>query len=159
MTNRTTRPDTIAPCGHPRDSLSLWLDGEAGMVLRLRLRWRLARCGACRAALAELAAADRLVAGVEMTVDPGAEARLLDRARALAPPSPVASPVRRRRWLSVGVPLAASAAVVAVVGMRVFAPPPETAFYEELPLFEEMELIAELDLVQHLDEIEEVRLD
>jgi len=159
MIDRTTRPDTAAPCGHPREPLSLLLDGEAGVLLRLRLRWRLARCGACRAALAELAAADRLVAGVEMAVDPEAEARLLDRARALAPEAPPVPRRQRRRWLPVAVPLAVSAAVVALVGLRFVAPPPETALYDELPLFEEMDLIAQLDLVRHLDEIEEVRLD
>jgi len=158
MTDRTTRPDTAAPCGHPRELLSLLLDGEAGILLRLRLRRRLARCGGCRAALAELAAADRLVAGVEMEVDPQAETRLLARARVLAPAAAV--PRRRRRWwLPVAVPLAASVAVVAVVGVHLLTPPPETALYDELPLFEEMELIAQLDLVRHLDEIEEVRLD
>jgi len=150
----------VAPCGHPREPLSLLLDGEAGLLLRLGLRWRLGRCRVCRGALAELAAADRLVAGVVMEVDPEAEGRLLDRARALAPEATAAP--RRRRWLPVAVPLVASAAVaavVAVVGVRLLAPPPETALYEELPLFEEMELIAELDLVQHLDQIEEVQLD
>ncbi len=156
MIDRTTRLDTVAPCGHPREHLSLWLDGEAGPLLRLHLRRRLARCGGCRAALAELAAADSMVSGVEMVVDPHAEARLLARARALGSPS---APARRRRWLPIVVPLAASAAVVAVVGVRLLAPPPEVALYEELPLFEEMELIAELDLVQYLDEIQEVRLD
>ncbi len=159
MTDRATRPDTAAPCGHPREPLSLWLDGEAGPLLRLRLRWRLARCSSCRAALAELAAADRLVTGVEMAVDPEAEARLLARARGLGSPAAVAP--RRRRWLPLVVPLAGTAAVAAVtlVGVRLLAPPPEVALYEELPLFEEMELIAELDLVQHLHEIEGVQLD
>ena len=149
-----------APCGHPRAPLSLFLDGEAGLLLSLRLRWRLARCGACRAALAELAGADRLAAALAMAVDPVAEQRLLARARALAAPVVVA-PARRPR-LRVALPVAASVALVvvaAVVGERLFAPPPESTLVAELPLFEEMELIAELDLVRHLHEVEEVRLD
>ncbi|NCS74456.1 MAG: hypothetical protein COW73_04215 [Nitrospirae bacterium CG18_big_fil_WC_8_21_14_2_50_70_55] len=149
-----------APCGHPRAPLSLFLDGEAGLLLSLRLRWRLARCGACRAALAELAGADRLAAALAMAVDPAAEQRLLARARALAAPVVVA-PARRPR-LRVALPVAASVALVvvaAVVGERLFAPPPESTLVAELPLFEEMELIAELDLVRHLHEVEEVRLD
>ncbi|NCO56913.1 MAG: hypothetical protein COZ96_01985 [Nitrospirae bacterium CG_4_8_14_3_um_filter_70_85] len=149
-----------APCGHPRAPLSLFLDGEAGLLLSLRLRWRLARCGACRAALAELAGADRLAAALAMAVDPAAEQRLLARARALAVPVVVA-PARRPR-LRVALPVAASVALVvvaAVVGERLFAPPPESTLVAELPLFEEMELIAELDLVRHLHEVEEVRLD
>ncbi len=152
-------PPSRPTCPHARAPLSLYLDGEAGPLLRLRLRWRLARCEACRAALAELSAADRLVSGLTMEVDPEAEARLLSRARALSAGEPR---VRsgRRRWLPVALPAAAAAAaLVAVVGYRLVAPPPESALYEELPLFEEMDLIDQLDLVRHLDEIREVQLD
>jgi len=151
-----------APCGHPRAPLSLFLDGEAGLLLSLRLRWRLARCGACRAALAELAGADRLAAALAMAVDPVAEQRLLARARARALAAPVVVAPARRPRLRVALPVAASVALVvvaAVVGERLFAPPPESTLVAELPLFEEMELIAELDLVRHLHEVEEVRLD
>lgn len=163
------------PCPHPREPLSLYLDGEGGPLLRMQVALRLRRCAACRAALVELRAADQWAAAVAVEPSPGLEEALLATARAIGAPMgrdnvaevgadfAAGLPPARIRWYWRPV-LGAAATVAVVIAVGIgngwwASRPGDELFYTDLALFEEMDLIARLDMVEHFDEIQGVRLD